>query len=470
MSTDRTLLHRLLKLEDSHAGNGQAFEMLHGNEFCYDHDRNLWLQWDALYWELDRNGAAERAGLDVAFAKKRAAAEINHRTDAKRRFDFALRSESNAGVTNTLRAAQRIRSLAKNTSDFDRHPFLFTVGNGTLNLKSGKLQDPNPKDMITRASTVPYDPDSTCPLWEKVVGEVFEDDRDLTGFVKRVFGYGMTGDIREQCIFLFYGGGSNGKSTVVETIAEVMGGHASTTPFSTFLIHKYPGAPRDDLAALCGARLVRSAEGAHGAALDESVIKLLSGGEQVACRHLFGRWFSYVPEYKVILVSNHQPEIKGTDDAIWRRLVVIPFNRQFTEAERDKGLRDRLRSEYPGILNWLLAGCREWLADGLGSCRAVDEATAKYRQTSDLVGNWMADYCEFSREFTETGKDLFLSLCRWAKTAEEKPPTMKAFFADLERRRSPDGRPFKKRKTMVGVVFDGLKVKDGTKHAVLVGR
>jgi len=154
-----------------------------------------------------------------------------------------------------LRSAQSIRSLATTTADFDRDPFLLTVGNGNLNLATGKLQQFRPEDLITRSADVDFRPKAIAPRWQQFLTEVFAGDRELIQFVQRAVGYSLTADTREQCLKILWGGGANGKSTFLETIIRLLGTHAVTTPFSTVMVQRNPGSPRNDLAALHRARL-----------------------------------------------------------------------------------------------------------------------------------------------------------------------------------------------------------------------
>jgi putative DNA primase/helicase len=411
------------------AGNAQAFELLHGDRFRYDHDRCKWLVWNGRYWERDKDDEADRAALETARARLEAAASGD-----SEEIDWALGSESVSRRQGMLTSAQSIRSLATTSADFDRDPFLLTVGNGTLNLATGKLRQFRPEDLITRSAEVSFRPTARAPRWYKFLTEVFADDRDLVQFVQRAVGYSLTGDTREQCLFILWGGGANGKSTFLETIICLLGSHAATTPFSTVMIQRNPGSPRNDLAALHGARLVKASEAEHKSTFSESTVKEITGGDTITARFLFKEHFSYKPTFKLWLATNHRPEIQGTDDAIWRRIRLIPFTRQFSGANKDAGLREKLERELPGILSWAVQGCLDWQEHGLKSPRTVEAATLEYRQESDQVGRFLKDRCHLQPAERTPGKTLYDAFVLWCGTHNEKALANNQFSAKLAER------------------------------------
>ena len=356
---------RLAKLRAFHltdAGNAEAFALLYGDRFRYDHSRGRWVMWNGRYWASDQTGEADRAALQTARERLKAIVAVRDNIDAeeyKRRVGWAFHSESAYARKAMLASAQSIQSLATRAIDYDRDPFLLTVANGTLDLRTGKLRAFNPADLITQNTDIPYLPEATCPRWDQFLDEIFAAKKALISFVQRAVGYSLTGDIREQCLFILYGGGANGKSTFLEVILRLLGTYAAITSFSTFLVHQNPGTPRNDVAKLHGARLVKAAESQRQAALDEATVKEVTGGDTISARFLFKEFFDFRPQFKIWLATNHQPSIQGRDDAIWRRIKLIPFDQQFTGKQRDSKLRDKLEAELSGILAWALRGCLE---------------------------------------------------------------------------------------------------------------
>jgi putative DNA primase/helicase len=190
---------------------------------------------------------------------------------------------------------------------------------------------------------------------------------------------------------VFHGAGANGKSTLIGVLRRLLGDFAVTAAFDTFMRQRDRG-PRNDLARLHRARLVTAAESGEGRRLDEATVKEITGGDTIAARFLYGEHFEFKPEFKLVLVTNHRPQVDGDDDAIWRRLRLFPFEQSF-EGREDRALTEKLEAELPGILAWAVSGCLEWQEEGLGEAAAVTHATAEYRQDEDVLGAFLAERC-----------------------------------------------------------------------------
>jgi putative DNA primase/helicase len=455
----REQLLKLLSIPRSDAGNSESFALLHGGRFRYDHSRGKWHVFNGRYWAADENGEAQRAALHTARQRFLCATLIPDRDLQRDIADWALRSESTYALRAMLTSAQSIEQLATVAADYDRDPFLFTVGNGTLDLRTGELRDFRREDLITRASEVIYAPDAECPRWDKFLDDIFMGDKSLSSFVQRAVGYSLTGDTREQCLFPTFGPGNNGKSTFLETTLKLVGSHGTITPFSTFLVRQNPGSPRNDLASLHGARLVKAAESQRQAILDEAVIKEITGQDSIAVRFLFKEQFTYFPTYKIWLTTNHRPTISGTDDAIWRRIRLIPFNRQFTGKDRDPRLREKLEMELSGILAWAVRGCLEWQRVGLGNAPQVEAATLNYRRESDHFGRFLTDCCTDRTRDQASGQEVFDAYVKWCAEHGERPESNNVFAQALA------DRGMKKKRTKKGVVYTGIGLRPTAKRA-----
>jgi putative DNA primase/helicase len=241
-------------------------------------------------------------------------------------------------------------------------------------------------------------------------------DEDKIGFLKRVLGYGMTGLISEQCLFVLYGSGANGKSTILEIIRELLAGYAMHTTTASLLGSS--GSPiRNDLARLNGARFVSAVEIGMGKKLDEALVKQLTGGDQVTARFLYNEYFEYKPEFKLFIAANHKPEIQGVDHGIWRRIHLIPFDVTIPTEEIDRELPNKLRAELPGILAWAVQGCREWQEQGLNVPASISNATAAYRAEMDIIAEFLNDRCTIAaNEKTPLGT-LYADYTEWAGNA-----------------------------------------------------
>ena len=370
--------------------------------------------------------------------------------ERKKAIDFALRSESVAGRRATLESAASIREIVTVTNDYDRSPYLLTVGNGTLDLRTGELRACLPDDLITRATDVHYFPSAKCPRWLRFLEEVFGGDRALIDFIARAVGYSLTGETREQCLFILYGDGANGKSTFLETLLQLEGSHAAITPFSTFLIQRSPGNPRNDVAKLHGARLVKAVESPKEGMLDEAIIKEITGGDTISARFLFHEFFEFKPTFKLWLATNHRPSIRGTDDAIWRRIRLIPFTRQFSGLTRDPTLMEVLRGELSGILAWAVRGCLEWRRFGLGTSPVVEAATRKYRLDSDEMGRFLAERCMQDTKQQASGIELYQAYVDWCAANGAKPESNNLFAKALA------VRGISKKRRRKGTFYQGI--------------
>ncbi len=433
-AANKVRIRKLPSFENTDAGNAEAFELLHGHRFRYDHTKGKWLVWNGHYWADDKDGEADRAALETARARLSSAVLLPAGHDRDDSVRWALRSESVGGRDAMLKSARSIKSLATTAADYDRDPFLLTVGNGTLDLRTGKLRPARPEDLITRATDVPYDPSAAAPRWMQFLDEVFGGDKELIGYVQRAVGYSLTGDTREQCFFLLCGTGANGKTTFLETVMKLLGAHAVTAPFSAFLVHWNVGGPRNDLAGLHGARFVKAAEAEHRARLDEAVMKQLTGGDTISARFLYREAFTFRPQFKIWLATNHKPDIWETTEAIWRRIKLIEFNQQFTGSRMDPMLGRKLEAELPGILAWAVQGCLDWLKHGLGEPQRVTRATQKYRLESDQIGRFLGECCDQGPKYQTSGKGLYDAYPQWCARNAEKPAANNIFARQLGER------------------------------------
>jgi putative DNA primase/helicase len=452
-AANRARIQKLQSFRRTDAGNAEAFELLHGESFRFDHTKEKWLVWNDRYWIEDKDGEADRAALETARERLSAAALIQHDDDRKAGIEWALATESVHRRRTMLISARSVKSLATRTSDYDQDAFLLTVGNGTVDLRTGILREARREDLITRATDVIYDPSATAPRWGQFLNEVFGGESEIIGYVQRAVGYSLTGNTREQCFFLLCGSGANGKTTFLETIVKLLGTHASTAAFSAFLVQHNQGGPRNDLAALCGARFVKAAEAEHKASLDESIMKQLTGEDTISARFLFHEGFEYRPQFKIWLATNRKPAIWETSDAIWRRIKLIEFNQQFTGRRADLALRGKLEAELPGILAWAVQGCLAWQKFGLGEPQRILRAILGYRQESDQIGRFVRERCDLQPDRRTYGKELYDDYVLWCGRVHEIPVANNLFVNKLAER-GIDG--IERKRAAGGVVYRGL--------------
>ncbi len=374
------------------AGNAECMEAVYSQELRYCHDRRKWLAWDGNRWKIDGDGSAERAALDVVRARRQAAAAISNTEESSKAFRWAISSESEAKRNAMLSTARILKGFATRVELYDRNPMLAGVPNGVVNLADGTHRPADRDDYLTSLLGATYDPNATCIRWLQFLAEVFNNDAELIAFIQRAIGYTLTGDTREQTMFLCFGHGANGKSVFLDVLTHLLGDYAASASFDTFDAGRRSEAT-NDLAALKGKRLVTVIETEEDRRLAEARVKAVTGQDKISCRFLYGEFFEYTPQFKLWFAMNHKPVIQGTDNGIWRRVQLIPFTQSF-QAHPDKTLATKLLAELPGILNWALAGLRDWQANGLGTAQAIIDATDEYRRESDLVSQWLEECTE----------------------------------------------------------------------------
>jgi putative DNA primase/helicase len=406
-------------------GNAECMELLYGDEFRYCHSRKKWLAWDGNRWKLDTDGEAERATVETVRARRRAAAsQIDDPDKARKALSWALGSEAESKRNALLNTARILKTFATRIDQYDREPMIAGVPNGVLDLECGQHRESRREDYITAQLGANWEPSATCPRWLQFLDEVFAGDAELIAFIQRAVGYSLTGDTREQQLFLCIGGGENGKSKFLITLTRLLGEYAANAPFDTFDATNR-NDKGNDLAALKGKRLVTVIETEDDRRLGEARVKAVTGQDLITCRFLYGEFFSYLPQFKIWMAMNHKPTINGTDNGIWRRIRIIPFSQSF-KGRADLALGEKLLAELPGILNWAVAGLHAWQRDGLGTAKAIDEATNEYRRESDLVSQWLEECTESDIDGRMPAGDAIDSYATWCKRNGYRAPTSRA--------------------------------------------
>ena len=419
-------------------GNAERFAVAHAGRLRYLRERRQWLVWQHGRWRRDTTGEVERAAKDVSRSLLAEAARLEG-DESRKTAKWALASQSEPRIRAQLALAGSEREVVVEADQLDPDPWLLACANGVIDLRTSELREPDPDDLITRGTDVAYEPSSQCPRWDRFLSEVFAGDDELIRFVQRFIGYCLTADVREHVLVVFHGSGANGKSTLVGVLRRLLGDFAVAAPFDSFVRQRDRG-PRNDLARLHRARLVTAAESGEGRRLDEATVKEITGGDVIAARYLYGEFFEFQPLFKLVLTTNHRPKVDGDDDAIWRRLRLVPFEQSF-EGREDRDLTAKLEAELPGILAWAVRGCLEWQEAGLGQAGAVTRATAEYREDEDVLGAFLAERCAMTGE-TPT-RELREAYEIYCSDLGEKPLAANVLGRRLSkrgvRRRSHDG-------------------------------
>ena len=304
----------------------------------------------------------------------------------------------------------------------------------TIDLNTGAQYAPRRNDYMTHCTAAAPDGRGDCPQWRAFLDRITGGDVDLQAYLQRVIGYCLTGSTKEHALFFLYGTGANGKSVFLNTVVNIMGDYAITAPMEAFVEARGERHPTE-LAMLRGARLVVAVETEEGRRWNESRIKALTGGDAITARFMRGDFFQFTPAFKLIIAGNHKPHLRNVDEAIRRRLHLIPFSVTIPEAERDKNLQDKLKDEWPSILQWAIDGCIEWRRQGLNPPAAVVAATDEYVAAEDTFGYWLDETLEAADESSfVTTSDLFAAWNAWAEKRGEFAGSMKRFAQMLQTR------------------------------------
>jgi putative DNA primase/helicase len=348
---------------------------------------------------------------------------------------WALRSEAAPRINAMLDLPRSEPGIPVLPENLDRDPWLFNCPNGTVELRNGQLREHRREDLITKMCPTEYHPEATCPLWCRFLEEVFAGDFDLIDYLKRLFGYALTGDTSEHLLAVFHGGGANGKSVLVNTLLGVLGEDYGMMAMPDLLLSRHGERHPTEIADLFGKRLLVCQETGAGRRLNEPLVKWLTGGDKIRARRMREDFWEFNPTHKVILVSNHKPEVRGTDFGIWRCIRLIPFNVTFPEDRQDKALPAKLGAEAQGILAWCVAGCREWQAHGMVTPQSVLLATEAYRADEDVLAAFIADCCMRGDGYECKASDLYLHFRAWQERMGEKDPlSQKKFGAAMTAR------------------------------------
>ena len=362
------------------------------------------------------------------------AAKAPNRDRSDELLGLVKRARSRRGIEAALWVAAGDRRVVVHHSDLDSHGWYFNVHNGTIDLKTGELLEHRREDRLTRVSPVAYDPNAKAPKWEQFLEQI-QPDPEMRAFLQRAVGYSMAEDSTEECMFICYGGGANGKTTFLESVRAIFGSDFEIEISASALTISRHAADLDRaLAPLPGVRLATCTELRDGQRLNEQSVKRICSGEPMRSRQLYHESFQFVPVCTLWMATNHRPTVSGDDDGIWRRLLLVLFDQQFEGDQINRHLRAELREELPGILNWAIEGCLAWQQDGLNPPKAVLDATEEYRNTEDQMAGFFDECCEEAATLWTSTSDIRSALAIWCKTNSAHVPSMNALTAWLRRR------------------------------------
>jgi putative DNA primase/helicase len=398
-----------------------SFAEQHANDLRYVASWARWMKFEGARWQFDETLHA----FDLARHVCRDAAS---QCDKDSVASSLASAKTVAAVANLARSDRR---LAATVDQWDADPWMLNTPKGLIDLHTGNMRPHTSDNYVTKITAVA--PGGVCPMWHEFLKRITDGDSELQRFLQRVAGYSLTGSTREHALFFLYGVGANGKSVTINTVAKILGDYHRTAPIETFTASHSDRHPTD-LAGLRGARLVTAVETEEGRRWAESKIKQLTGGDTISARFMRQDFFEYQPQFKLMIAGNNKPGLRSVDEAIRRRFNLLPFTVTIPPSDRDLDLAEKLKTEWPGILAWMLDGCLEWQANGLQPPAAVAAATAAYLDAQDTVAAWIEECCELRPDAWERSPELFSSWASWAERSGEFRGDLKSFKDRLEKR------------------------------------
>jgi putative DNA primase/helicase len=420
------------------------FAELHASDMRYVPLRDHWLHFDGKRWRPDETLISTRFAREVC---RSAAAECGSPS-------LAHKLASSGTIHAVERLARADKRLAATIDQFDFDPWLLNTPGGVIDLRTGKPRAHEATDYCTKITAV--SPGGDCPLWKKFLTQIFDGDQELIDYMQRGAGYVLTGSTVEHVLFFCHGTGANGKSTLVNTLSGIMGGYCAVAQMETFTASNADRHPTE-LAMLRGARLVTANETEQGRRWAEARIKSVTGGDPITARQMRQDPFTFLPQFKLVMAGNHKPGLGGVDEAIRRRIHLIPFAIKIPEGDRDPALPEKLKAEWPGILAWMIEGCQKWQSTTLKAPDAVKKATETYLESEDALGQWLEECCEKGPDYWTGSSALFVSWKAWADGKGESSLSQRRFVQALESKGFQQQRKAKAR-GFVGVRLNAFAV------------
>ena len=435
----------------------KQFLSMYNKPLKYVADLDIWLEWSASHWlPVDEVYLTNvLANATDRMYKKHDKIDQYETKDLK---SFSRTYNRVAGLKEVIKTVKAQNDVEVLSKELDNEPSIIGCLNGAVDLTTGRLTVSDYNQYLTKSTGLRYDSDATCDVWQKTVADVFLDDAEMVSFFKTLIGYSILGNPKEDLLVIPYGSGANGKSTIFNTIADVFGDYGKSTTFSTFTASATGSQHREDLVRLQGSRFVYTSEPDAFGALKEGLIKTITGGDVLTVRTAYARKSVEIsPRWVTFIPTNHKPMIRGADDGIWRRMLFLPFKRNFTlEPELlDIHLSDKLEAEKEGILRWIIEGALDYQQNGLVIPNELIKDKNDYREESDIVQTWIESECIL--EGSDSNQNLWYSFSKFVKD--------RGYDTDIKSSQklsnNINGRGFERARFNKGVRgFSGIQVKD----------
>lgn len=405
-------------------GNTWRFLERFDKQLMYVPDLENWYRWDETFWRHAL--PAEMVNLAVESIKRQSTHDIVEVPDEQRGefYKYAMNSQTHSMAKNIVALSASDSRTVVRASRLDASSHLLGVPNGAIDLRTGALIPPDRDHRLTLMAGSYFDPRAACPWFEHTVLDAFFGDDMMSAFFQRVIGYALMGNPIEQKLIIPWGMGANAKSTIFTALQRALGSYAQTGAADTFTSvdgqrAQQAGGPREDLVRLRTARLLFISEIEENSQLKENMVKSLTGNEPIIARGQHAKHsVEFQPAFVPFMLTNHRPIVKGTDNGIWRRLLLVPFERNFETdptVQRDEHRASKLATETPGILRWVVQGAINYQAHGLVIPERVKDASDEYRSDMDVLREWIDERCELGDDYKTNATDLFQSWRAWSE-------------------------------------------------------
>ncbi|MCJ1804217.1 phage/plasmid primase, P4 family [Staphylococcus warneri] len=433
-------------------GNADRFIDRYGNLYKYSYIANKFYIYDGMKWKIDDKGSIRKL-IDemIESIKDEKIIHGDDVTEEEAREFFQKYYKKTRGTQAKKNIMNELMHRRPATpDDFDRDDMLINVANGYIDLTSRELYKHDINKMFSQITNTDYTEKMQPAVWLDFLNDIFAGDQEVIRYIQKALGYSLTGSTREQIMFILFGKGRNGKSIFVEVISEILGDYSNNMQAKSLMVKKNDNV-NTDIARLSKARFVTSSEPNEGFRFDEGLIKQLTGGDKVTALFLYAEEFEYTPKFKIWVSTNHKPIIRGTDDGIWRRLVLIPFDVQIPEEKVDKDLKYKLLREAPAILNWMAEGAYMWMQEGLAMPEKLKEASKAYRNEMDVIEQFIEDECKRVDDGKVKAHELYELYKKWANDNGNYKMSNKDFGKKMKEK-------FEYKRITSGMFYFGLEI------------